>query len=122
MNHPQPCVYLAALHIGPPHDESRGGLHGGPHDELLATTVPVDESERLEHPSRIANDRFLSPSPCDEGVDGSVIGLTQHGQVYVNGTLVLSNCTSFAVHKAFLLFTTHRWIFNGVVVCLSLCG
>ena len=55
------------------------------------------------------------------GEEGSVIGLTERGQLFINGQLVLSNCSSFAVHKAFLLFTTHRYVCMCVCVCVCVC-
>ncbi|XP_056022733.1 putative elongator complex protein 1 [Ostrea edulis] len=52
------------------------------------------------------------PIPCQQmalctiGEQKVVLGLTNRYRFYVNNTEVASNCTSFAVHKEFLLLTT----------------
>ncbi|XP_061166857.1 putative elongator complex protein 1 [Saccostrea echinata] len=52
------------------------------------------------------------PIPCQQmalcsiGEQKVVLGLTNRYRFYVNNTEIASNCTSFAVHKEFLLLTT----------------
>lgn len=40
-------------------------------------------------------------------VEAVCVGLSTAGQLFLNGHLLAANCNSFAIHDAFLLFSTH---------------
>eukprot|EP00041_Stephanoeca_diplocostata_P031828 m.1002163 g.1002163 ORF g.1002163 m.1002163 type:complete len:1524 (+) comp24034_c0_seq14:173-4744(+) len=51
-----------------------------------------------------------SAAPCDTlppTVEAVFVGLSAAGQLFLNGHLLAANCNSFAIHDAFLLFSTH---------------
>lgn len=49
-----------------------------------------------------------SEVPANSNSCQVLVQLNRHGQLFLDGMLLVSNCNSFAVHDMFLVFTTHK--------------
>jgi elongator complex protein 1 len=64
-----------------------------------ADKEPQENAESFDHPCPVF-------APCHMADEEVVVGLTSRGVLYLNSNVASSNCSSFALHDQFLLFTT----------------
>ncbi|KAN0047501.1 hypothetical protein ACTA71_001883 [Dictyostelium dimigraforme] len=92
---------------------------------LYNSSTSPSSSGNLEQPTSISpfiyqENIFKFPTPCPWfsscriNEEDSVVGLNDRNKLYINQSLLCTDCNSFALHNKFLLFTTVSHVLRSV--------
>ena len=104
---PEACHHMALVSFLSPQDDydddddDEGGSDGG--GMAVSDDSSGDDDAGGEGAAPVPSEPAKAPQPRQET---HLVALTKHGQLFLSGEPIATNCNSFAVHDAYLVYAT----------------